>query len=108
MHAVVVERRDVAVLLWAEALQPGLSRMYPQRIGAGRKHRVGQCIERHLGATGARGKPREVGERNGVGTVQPLPDSFGAALIPETLRRTNLGDSAPGTPARINLISEPP
>ena len=33
--------------------------------------------------------------------VEPDGISFGAALIPETLRRTNLGDAAVG--ARVNL-----
>jgi riboflavin synthase len=33
--------------------------------------------------------------------VEPDGDSFGAALIPETLRRTNLGDAIVG--ARVNL-----
>jgi riboflavin synthase len=33
--------------------------------------------------------------------VEPAGASFGAALIPETLRRTNLGDSAIGD--RVNL-----
>ena len=37
MDAVVVERRNLAVFLGAEALQPSLAGMHPQGIGAGRK-----------------------------------------------------------------------
>ena len=35
-HAVVVERRHVAVLARRQALQPGLARMHDQRVDAGR------------------------------------------------------------------------
>lgn len=35
--------------------------------------------------------------------VDPEPGSFGAALIPETLRRTNLGTANIGTPANLEL-----
>ena len=35
--------------------------------------------------------------------VEPDADSFGAALIPETLRRTNLGDAKPGEPVNLEF-----
>ena len=35
--------------------------------------------------------------------VEPDGDSFGAALIPETLRRTNLGDTKPGDAVNLEF-----
>jgi len=35
--------------------------------------------------------------------VEPDTDSFGAALIPETLRRTNLGDAKPGDAVNLEF-----
>jgi riboflavin synthase len=35
--------------------------------------------------------------------VEPERDSFGAALIPETLRRTNLGDASPGDAVNLEF-----
>jgi riboflavin synthase len=35
--------------------------------------------------------------------VEPDAESFGAALIPETLRRTNLGDANPGTAVNLEF-----
>jgi riboflavin synthase len=35
--------------------------------------------------------------------VEPDSDSFGAALIPETLRRTNLGDAKPGDAVNLEF-----
>ena len=35
--------------------------------------------------------------------VEPDGDSFGAALIPETLRRTNLGDANPGNAVNLEF-----
>ena len=35
--------------------------------------------------------------------VEPDADSFGAALIPETLRRTNLRDAKPGEPVNLEF-----
>ena len=45
---VVIERRDVAVFLRRQSVEPGLAGMHDQRIGAGRDHAARQHIERHL------------------------------------------------------------
>ena len=41
----IVERRDVAVLLRAQALQPGLAGMHPQGVGTSGKDTIGQDVE---------------------------------------------------------------
>ena len=48
VNATVVERRDVAVLLWRQALEPRLAGVNPDGVGAGGGHRVGQRVERRL------------------------------------------------------------
>ena len=45
---VVIERRDVAVFLRRQALQPGFSGMHDQRVGAGRDHAARQHVERNF------------------------------------------------------------
>ena len=39
---IIIERRDIAVLPWRQALEPGLARMHDQRVGAGRHHMAGK------------------------------------------------------------------
>ena len=46
IDAVVVERRDIAVLARREPVEPGFARMHDQRIGAGRDHGAGERVER--------------------------------------------------------------
>jgi hypothetical protein len=42
---VIVERRDVAIFLWRQSIEPGFSGVHDQRIGAGRDHAAGQRIQ---------------------------------------------------------------
>ena len=48
------QRRDVAVFLGRQALQPGLARMDAERLDAGRDHGVGKLVERLLRGPGRR------------------------------------------------------
>ena len=48
IHAVIVQRRHVAVLLRRQALQPGFTRMHDQHVDAGVDHGARQRIERQL------------------------------------------------------------
>ena len=43
IDAVVVERRDIAVLARREALEPGLARMHDERVDAGLLDRAGRA-----------------------------------------------------------------
>ena len=48
IDAAVIERRDVAVLLRRQSVQPGLARMHDQRVAAGGDHAARQRIERRF------------------------------------------------------------
>src|SRR3954470_11384931 len=46
IDAIVVERRNVTILAWREAVEPSLARVHDQRIDAGRHDNARECIER--------------------------------------------------------------
>jgi hypothetical protein len=61
---VIVERRDVAVFLRRQALQPGLSGVHDQRVRAGLDHAARQRIERRFRILIVDSDPAFHGDRN--------------------------------------------
>ena len=49
IDAIIIERRDVAVLARRQSVEPGFTRVHDQRIGAGQLHFLRERIERCFG-----------------------------------------------------------